>query len=147
MGISVLDFFLGCKSHQSRISTESTSWFYHLSQDTMEKLTGESQHHKTLLRQSLGITTEEIVPAPVLFLIPQSETTYFLVMFDFFEEKALIAGRRGIDGADFIKDYAEWESWKGNILWHGISNALSWPGLKREPRVYETDLILVFILT
>lgn len=113
----------------------------------MEKLTGESQHDETLLRQSLGITTEEIVPAPLLFLIPQSAKMYFLVMFDFFEEKALILGRRGLDGADFIKDHAEWESWNGDTLWHKISNALSWPGLKSKPRVYETDLILVFILT
>jgi hypothetical protein len=122
-------------------------WFYYLPQDTIRKLTGESQKDETLLRQSLGITAENIIPAPFLLLTTQSTNIYFLVMFDFCQEKVLILGRRGLCAADFNKSYAEWESWNGDVLWRKISNALSWPGLEREPNVYETDLIPVLITT
>ena len=146
VAVPVLDFFLTCTSHQSQTSGESTQRFYYLSKDTIGRLTGDVEEDQTLLRQSLAITTEEIIPAPLLFLIVLAPNTYFLVMFDFIEAKALILGRHGLSGPDFNKAFAEWESWNGRTIWWKLYHAFLGPGseeLDRETIFYEADLILV----
>jgi hypothetical protein len=112
----------------------------------MAKLTGDSKEDHTLLRNFLAITTEKILLAPFLILITTGKNTYFLAMFDFFRDKALILGRCGFSGSNFDKAYAEWGSWNGRTLWQKIHNALILPGseeMKVEPISYETDLIPV----
>lgn len=142
---AVLDFFLSCESHRSRISIGSAQQFYYLDQNTLGKMTGDSKEDQSLLRNLLAITTGKIPPAPFLILITSGPNTYFLAMFDFLQVKALILGRRGLVGSDFNRAYAEWGSWNGPVLWKKIYNALIWPRSEElEPIAYETDLIPVF---
>jgi hypothetical protein len=146
ISIAVLDFFLSYESHRSRFPQSSAQWFYYLDRNTVEKLTGDSKEDHTLLRSFLAITTEKILLAPFLILISTGSSTYFLTMFDFLQDKALILGRRGLSGPNFNKAYAEWESWNGRTLWQKIRNALILRGLEEmevEPISYETDLIPV----
>lgn len=143
---AVLDFFLSCESHRSQSSIGSAQRFYYLDQNTLKKMTGDSKEDQTLLRNLLAITTGKIPLAPFLILITTGHNTYFMAMFDFIQEKALILGRRGVAGSDFNKAYAEWGSWNGRTLWRKIHNALIWPEseeLEVEPIAYETDLISV----
>lgn len=146
ISVAVLDFFLSCESHRSRTSIGSAQCFYYVDQNTVEKMTGDSEEDQSLLRNCLAIKTGEIPPAPILILITTGHNTYFLAMFDFLQAKALILGRRGLAGSDFTKAYAEWGSWNGRMLWQQIYNALIWPAseeIEREPIAYETDLIPV----
>ena len=148
VSLAVLDFFLSLESHQSQLSTDFRKRFYYLSQDAIGNLTGELEDKMGLLQKSLTIIDENTLSCPFLFLVtPQTATpTYFLVMFDFREENALILGHCGLSGPDFRKTYGEWESWKGRTLWQNIYSALIRPGFEEretEPTVYETDLIPV----
>jgi len=144
ISIAVLDFFLSCESHRSRFSLCSAQSFYYIDQNTLGKLTGDFKEDHTLLRNFLAITTEEILLAPFLILITTGHNTYFLAMFDFLQDRALILGRRG--PSDFNKEFAEWGSWNGPTLWQKIHNALNLHGseeMEVDPISYETDLIPV----
>jgi hypothetical protein len=150
VSVAVLDFFLSLESHQSQLSTNFRERFYYLSQDAIHILTasGELEDVQGVLKQSLSIIDENTVSCPFLFLVTPrtAPTTYFLVLFDFRENIALILGRLGLSGPEFHKAYGEWESWKGHILWKKIQTVLIRPGfeeLEREPSVYNTDLIPV----
>jgi hypothetical protein len=148
VSLAVLDFFLSLESHQSQLSTDFRKRFYYLSQDVISNLTGELEDKKWLFQKFLTIIDENTLSCPFLFLVtPQTATpTYFLVMFDFREENALILGHHGLSGPDFHKTYGEWESWKGRALWQNIYSALIRPGFEqreKEPTVYKTDLIPV----
>lgn len=145
--MDVLEFYLSLESHQSRLSTDIGQRFYYVPQDTIRKLKGEFEEDRRLLQQSLAVM-DDLERIPFLFLVTpmETESTYFLVMFDYIHEKALILGRKGLHGPDFHKDFAEWESWNGLALWRKIYASLIRPGsedLEREPTFYETDLILV----
>lgn len=148
--VAVLDFFLSLESRQSQISTDIRQPFYYLAQDTVRYLTRESGEDQGNLQKSITVINERAVICPFLFLVTSQvePSTYFLVVFDFFQEKVLILGRRGLSGPDFHKAYGEWESWNGNTLWRKIYRALTQAGLGEletmtEPTIYETDLIQV----
>ena len=146
ISIAVLDFYLNCESHRSRSSLSSAQWFYYIDQNTAGKLKGDSKEDHKLLRNFFAIATEKILLAPFLILITTGHNTYFLAMFDFLQDKALILGRCGLPGSDFNKAYAEWRSWNGHTLWQKIHNALIIDKSKEmevEPISYETDLIPV----
>lgn len=145
---AVLDFFLSLESHQSQSSTDFSQRFHYLSQDTILNLTEELEHNRRLLKRSL--TNEKAVDCPFLFLVisPVTPNTYFLVVFDFIQERVLVLGHRGLFGPNFHKAYGEWESWNGPTLWRKFYAALIQPARgfeehKMEPTVYETDLIPV----
>lgn len=147
---AVLDFFLSLESHQSQSSTNFSQRFHYLPQDTIHNLTEELGNNQKLLKRCLKLTNEKTVDCPFLFLVtsPVTPNTYFLVMFHFIQEKALVLGHRGLSGPDFYKTYGEWESWNGHTLWRKIYTALIQPARgfeehEMKPTVYETDLIPV----
>jgi hypothetical protein len=147
--LAVLDFFLSWESHQSQHSGNSANCFYYLHAEIVQKLTGDPDHDNTLVQKCLGFYTHPINNAPVLFLVTFRQNTYFLVLFDFSQSKALILGRYRVEKSDFISIHAEWESWNGPTLWKTICRAFNWltseMGETQHVVVYEANWIPVYL--
>lgn len=135
------------ESHQSQRLDNPVNGFHYINSETVQNLTGDPNHNKSLLEKCLGSGNQPINYAPVIFLVPFGQNTYFLALFDFSEGKALVLGRHGPGGPDFISVHAEWESWNGPVLWKRISGAFNWHNEKTEERpivvVYEENWIPV----
>ena len=148
--LAVLDFFLSFESYQSQPSGDSDTCFYYLHTDTIQKLTGDPDHDKTLVKKCLDFDTLPINNAPVIFLVSFRPNTYFLALFDFEEGKVLILGRYRSGRLDPISIHAEWVSWNGSALWKRIGMAFNWLTSEIEeaqhmPVVYEANWILVYL--
>lgn len=148
--LAVLDFFLSWESHQSQHCGNSASCFYYLHSETIQKLSGDSDHDHSLVKKCLGFNNQHINYAPVMFLVTWTPNTYFLVLFDFWEKKALILGRYSWaqERLDFISSHAEWMSWRGPTLWNRIGRAFNWltsEMIEEQPEVviYEANWIPV----
>jgi hypothetical protein len=144
----LLDFFLSWESHQSQVLGKGVNSFYYLHSEMVKGLTGELDQDKSLLKKGLGLSNPIIDCAPVLFLVNFEPNTYFLVMFDFSEKKALILGRYTLRRIHFTFPYAEWRSWNGPLLWKRIGRAFNWLSaemIEGEPKamIYETNWIPV----
>src|SRR5882757_1669816 len=103
-----LDFFLSWQSHQSQ---HSPNFFYHLNIETIQKLTGDSNHDNTLVKNCLDSNNPQIKHAPVTFLIYLGQNAYYLGLFDFSVNKTLILGRSGPVTMDIVTINLEWETW------------------------------------
>jgi hypothetical protein len=124
--LAILDFFLSWESLQSRHCGNSAGCFYYLHNETVQKLSGDPDHDRSLLKKCFGFSNQHINYAPVMFLVSLTQNTYFLVLFDFSENKALILGRYSQRKLDFISSHAEWRSWHGPTLWNRIGRAFNW---------------------
>ena len=102
--LQALDYFLSWQSHQSQ---DSTNFFYHLNVKTIQKLTRDSNHDKTLVKNWLDSNTQWIKHAPVTFLISFGQNAYYLTLFDFAENKALILGHHGPVIMDIVTVHLE----------------------------------------
>ena len=141
--LPALDLFLSWKSHKSQ---RSTNFFYHLNVETIQKLTGDPNHDNTLLRNHLDSNTQPIKHAPVSFLISLGQNAYYLALFDFAENKALILGRCGSITMDMVAVHLEWESWDGPTLWKRIGQAFHWmEETEPMPVIYEANWIPVYV--
>jgi hypothetical protein len=109
--LSVLDFFLSWESHQAQHSGNSANPFYYLQAETIQNITGDLSHDKSLVQKCLWFDTQPIPHAPVIFLVTSMPKRYFLVLFDFSEKKALILGWYRIQILDIISGHAEWGSY------------------------------------
>lgn len=149
---AVLDFFLSWESHQSQHCGNSASCFYYLHSETVQKLSGDVDHDHSLVLKCLGFNIPHINYAPVMFLVTLTQNTYFLVLFDFWEKKALILGRYSQKRLDFISSHAEWTSWYGPTLWNRIGRAFNWltsEMIEGQPEVviYEANWIPVCLMS
>jgi hypothetical protein len=124
--LAILDFFLSWKSYQSQHSGNSAGCFYYLNTETIQKLNGDPDQDNTLVQKCLDINTQSVCHAPVIFLVTFGQNTYFLVLFDFSEKKALILGRYRFQTLDVVSVHAEWQSWDGPTLWKRIGRAFNW---------------------
>jgi hypothetical protein len=143
--LQALDFFLSWKSYQSQ---HSTNFFYHLNIETIQKLSGDSDHDNTLVKYSLGSSTQPIKHAPVTLLISLRQNEYFLAFFDFAQNKTLILGHRGPVTMDIVTVHLEWESWDGLTLWKRIRQAFNWMDSEETqpmPVIYEANWIPVYV--
>lgn len=140
--LHTLDFFLSWQSYRSQ---HSADFFYHLNIETIQKLTGDSNHDNTLIRNCLNPNTEQIKRAPVTFLISLGQDAYYLALFDFSVNKTLILGRRGPVTLDIVTVHLEWEAWDGPTLWKRIGQAFNWMDETQPmPVVYEANWIPVY---
>lgn len=142
--MTLLDFFLSWESHQSQHLCNGVNSFYYLHSETIKRLTGDPDQDKSLLKKCLGLSNQRIDCAPVIFLVNPMPNTYFLVLFDFSEKKALILGRYRFRRIDSVS-CAEWQSWDGPTLWNRIGRAFNWlsPEMTGEAMVYEAKWIPV----
>ena len=141
--LQALDSFLSWQSHQSQ---DSTNFFYHLNIETIQKLTGDSNHDKTLVKNWLDSNTQWIKHAPVTFLISLGQNVYYLTLFDFAENKALILGHCGPVTVDIVTVHLKWEAWDGPTLWKRIGQAFNWMDETWPmPVIYEANWIPVYV--
>jgi hypothetical protein len=139
----VLDFFLSWQSHQSQ---HSANFFYHLNVETVQKLTGDSNHDNTLVKNCFDSNAQRIKHALVTFLITLGIDAYYLAIFDFAENKILILGRHGPVTMDIVTVHLEWEAWDGPTLWKRIGQAFDWiEETLPMPVIYEANWIPVHV--
>jgi hypothetical protein len=145
INLHALDSFLSWQSHQSQ---HSTNFFYHLNVEIIKELDGDTNLNNTLLKNFLDSNTQRIKHAPVTFLISLGQDAYYLVLFDFAENKGLILRRRrhGPVTMDIVTTYLEWEAWEGPTLWKRIGEAFDWMDDTRPmPAIYEANWIPVYV--
>ena len=145
----ILDLYLIHEANLSQLAQDTNKQFYYLDTYVLQHMTGDQDQDHTLFKSCLSITSNQMIGVPILFLVTIGPSKYFLAMFEFSKQKALILGCTSLPSQHFTKVYAEWNSWNGPALWDKIYAAFYLPGLQSRGSsqiVYESDCIPVCVL-